>query len=48
MTFKLSSIGFPADAHMRDLWKHEDVKAKNGVYTVEIPGHGVVMLKMTR
>ena len=47
MTFKLSMIGFPADAHMRDLWKHEDVKAVNGKYTVEIPGHGVVMLKIT-
>jgi alpha-galactosidase len=47
MTFKLSMIGFPADAHMRDLWKHEDVKAVNGVYTVEIPRHGVVMLNVT-
>jgi alpha-galactosidase len=48
MTFKLSMIGFPADARMRDLWKHEDVKATNGDYTVELPGHGVVMLKVTR
>ena len=48
MTFRLSMIGFPADAHMRDLWKHEDVRATDGKYTVEVPGHGVVMLKVTR
>lgn len=48
MTFRLSTIGFPADAQMRDLWKHEAVKGSHGEYTVEIPGHGVVMLKVTR
>jgi len=48
VTFKLSMIGFPAGAHLRDLWKHEDVQATNGEYTVELPRHGVVMLKVTR
>lgn len=47
MNFQLSMICFPADAHMRDLWKHEDVQANNGEYTVEIVRHGVVMLQVT-
>jgi alpha-galactosidase len=48
MTLKLSDVGFPAGAHLRDLWKHEDVAAKDGSYTVTVPGHGVVLLKVSR
>ena len=48
MTFKLSMIGFPADAHMRNLWTHKNVYAHDGKYTVKIPRHGVVLLKVTR
>jgi len=28
----------------RDLWSHKDVKFTNGVYSSEVPSHGVLML----
>jgi alpha-galactosidase len=48
MELPLALIGEPASAHLRDLWKHEAVEAGNGVYRVEVPRHGVVMLKVSR
>lgn len=48
MTLKLSAVGFPADAHLRDLWLHKSVQAHRGTYTVTVPAHGVVLLRLTR
>ncbi len=48
MTLDLASIGFPTHAHLRDLWRHKAVHAHHGAYTVTVPAHGVVMLKLTR
>jgi alpha-galactosidase len=48
MTLRLRDIGFPEHAKLRDLWRHEDVAATDGSYTVMVPGHGVVMLKVGR
>ena len=48
MTLNLHAIGFPEQARLRDLWKHEDVSAHNGSFTVTVPAHGVVMLKVSR
>ncbi|HEX4065240.1 MAG TPA: glycoside hydrolase family 27 protein [Acidobacteriaceae bacterium] len=48
MTLNLHDIGFPEQAKLRDLWKHEDVTARNGSFTVTVPAHGVVMLKVSR
>ena len=47
ISLKLSTIGFGADAKLRDLWAHKDVQANNGVYTVTVPKHGAVMLKVS-
>ncbi|MFP5226511.1 MAG: glycoside hydrolase family 27 protein, partial [Acidobacteriota bacterium] len=48
MTLHLRDVGFSDHAKLRDLWKHEDVKASNGSYTVTVPAHGVVMLRISK
>lgn len=48
MTLQLSAVGFGHHAHLRDLWLHKEVYAKHGAYTITVPAHGVVMLKITR
>ncbi len=48
MTLTLKSIGYGPHAHLRDLWRHQNVQATNGKYTVMVPSHGVVMLKVSR
>ncbi|MDI3255456.1 MAG: glycoside hydrolase family 27 protein [Bacillota bacterium] len=46
ITLQLKDLGFASSAKLRDLWKHEDVEAKNGSYSVQVPAHGVVLLKV--
>lgn len=48
ISLQLSMVGFETDAKLRDLWTGKDVAAKNGMYTVLVPSHGAVMLKVTR
>ena len=48
ISLKLSMVGFGNDAKLRDLWAHSDVEAKDGVYSVVVPKHGAVMLKVSR
>ena len=48
ITLKLSEVGFGANAKMRDLWTGKDVTATNGSYTVLIPKHGTVLLKVSK
>jgi len=48
ITLQLKDVGFSSNAKLRDLWKHEDVTARNGSYSVLVPGHGVVMLKISQ
>jgi alpha-galactosidase len=40
-------LGFKSDVHARDLWLHEDLGALPSLYNVEIPAHGVLMLRLT-
>ncbi len=47
ISLKLSAIGFGQNAKLRDLWAHKSVQANNGVYTVTVPKHGAVMLKVS-
>jgi alpha-galactosidase len=47
MTVKWSDLGMTsAPAHVRDLWAHRDLSLKGGDYSVEVPAHGVVMLRV--
>jgi len=48
ITLNLHDIGFTDHAKLRDLWKHQDVSATHGSFTVTVPPHGVVMLKISR
>ncbi|HEY1808023.1 MAG TPA: glycoside hydrolase family 27 protein [Acidobacteriaceae bacterium] len=48
VTLRLSDVGLPSNARLRDLWAHKDVSATDGSYTVTVPGHGVVLLKVSR
>jgi alpha-galactosidase len=48
VTLHLHDLGFSDHAKLRDLWKHEDVAATKGDYTVSVPAHGVVMLRISR
>ncbi|MBV9082454.1 MAG: glycoside hydrolase family 27 protein, partial [Acidobacteriaceae bacterium] len=33
--------------HVRDLWVHKDVAAEGGTYSVSVPSHGVVLLRVS-
>jgi alpha-galactosidase len=48
ITLSLRDLGFSEHAKLRDLWKHENVSATHGSYTVTVPPHGVAMLKVSR
>jgi alpha-galactosidase len=48
ITLKLSDVGFGSNAKMSDLWTGKDVTATNGSYTVLIPKHGVVLLRVSK
>ena len=47
-TVKSSDLGLKGQAHSgRDLWAHKDVKFANGEYSASVPGHGVLLLKVS-
>jgi alpha-galactosidase len=48
ITLKLSEVGFGANAKLHDLWAGKEVSAANGSYTVLIPKHGTVLLKVSK
>ncbi len=48
MTLRLRDVGWQGRAAARDLWTHEDTGVVNDETTVTVPGHGVVMLRLTR
>jgi alpha-galactosidase len=48
MTLRLKDFGWKGRADARDLWAHADAGVVDGEAIMTIPGHGVVMLKLTR
>ncbi|HEY7838225.1 MAG TPA: glycoside hydrolase family 27 protein [Terriglobales bacterium] len=44
MTVQWSGLGLKSNPKVRDLWAHRNVHAP-GSYTVQVPSHGVVMLR---
>ena len=48
MTLDFNAIGFTGPAKLRDLWEHKDIGGTQGSYTVEVPKHGVVLVKVSR
>ena len=45
---KLSRIGLAGRYHVRDLWRQKDLEDTRGSLKLSVPGHGVVLLKVTR
>ena len=48
ITAKWSDLGLKAHAHARDLWAHSDLKLDGAEYSVTVPAHGVVMLRIAK
>jgi alpha-galactosidase len=48
MNVKWAEIGAPAKRRARDLWLHQEVDVKAPEYSVTVPGHGVVMLRVSK
>jgi alpha-galactosidase len=47
-TVKVSDLGLGAGVKLvRDLWKHTDVAFHDGVYSANVPSHGVLMLRVS-
>jgi alpha-galactosidase len=47
VTAKWADVGVGAGSHaVRDLWKHEDVGTAADAYAAEVPGHGVVLVRV--
>ncbi|TCK70161.1 alpha-galactosidase [Acidipila rosea] len=47
MTLKLSDVGASASAKLEDLWAGKVVQSTDGSYTVLVPKHGAVLLKVS-
>lgn len=48
MTLRLKAAGWKGPAATRDLWAHEDVGVVTAEKSFTVPGHGVVMLRLSR
>jgi alpha-galactosidase len=48
MTLNLNEAGWHGPAVARDLWAHRNLGEIHGEYTVMVPGHGVVMLRLSQ
>ena len=47
MTLALSAVHMGDNAKLHDIWGGQDVSASGGSYTASVPGHGVVLLRIT-
>ena len=45
---KLSRIGLPGKYHVRDLWRQKNLEDSAGSLKQTVPGHGVVLLRLSR
>jgi alpha-galactosidase len=48
VTIKWADIGVTQKSRLRDLWLHQDVEWPGPEYSVTVPAHGVVMLRVGR
>jgi alpha-galactosidase len=48
MTLRLKDVGWQGPAAARNLWTHEEVGVVTGETTVVVPGHGVVMMRLSK
>lgn len=48
ISLRLNTVGFTNGAKLRDLWAGKAVEAEKGVYSVEVPGHGAALLRISQ
>ena len=48
VTVKLRDVGFAGGAKARDIWQAKDLGKIQGSYTANVPGHGVVLLRLSK
>jgi alpha-galactosidase len=48
ITLDFSSLGFSGSVKVRDLWRNKDLNPMTNAYTVSVPAHGAVLLKVGR
>ena len=41
-------LGITGPMNVRDVWRHKDLGTADGTYTVKVPRHGVVMLRLSK
>jgi alpha-galactosidase len=46
LTVKLAQLGIDGEASVRDLWLKKDLGTVSGVFSVYVPSHGVVMVRI--
>ena len=44
---KLARIGLPGKRRVRDLWRQKDLEVASGSVKLSVPGHGVILLKLS-
>jgi alpha-galactosidase len=47
-TVDFKQLGFDRDVKARDLWQQKDLGNLGHSYTAKIPGHGVVLLRVSK
>jgi alpha-galactosidase len=47
LAIPLAGIGLQSGQMLRDCWRQRDLGKTTNSYTVEVPAHGVVLLKAT-
>jgi alpha-galactosidase len=48
ITVNFKEIGYEGPVHVRDLWAHKGRGTLTGSYTATVPGHGVVMIRISK
>jgi alpha-galactosidase len=48
ITARFSDLGLSGEQPVRDLWRRRDLGAFTDGYTVEVPRHGAVMIRVGR
>jgi hypothetical protein len=43
-----ATLGFTGPVRMRDVWERQDFHMPHTTYTTTVPGHGVVLLRVSK
>ena len=47
VTLEFKQVGLTGKQHLRDLWRQKDLATASDRFTAEIPGHGVLLLRLS-